>query len=197
VTRTLKPTKLENPPDLPMIDEKDFETDFSSRLNQYVIKEKRTDATKTLKEIIQNAQKVKVCLSKQAIVQSTTPASVNLLVKNLIEALTPFVDTSYGVDQDSYDQLTEEAQSLLLKANKIYEYHSNLRLNNGIEYEQSMALQPYLKGYFEIFCPNINEKVRDDWICSIFDFIDLKYISPDRDLNTFRTRYYYGPASKE
>jgi hypothetical protein len=197
MTRTIKPTKLENIPDLPIIDESHFETDFSSRLNKYVIKENRIDAENTLKEIIKSGIMAKNLLTKQAIGQSTTPASVNLLVKNLIEALTPFVDTTYGVDQDSYDQLTDEAQSLLLKANQIYENNKNLRLNNGIEYEQSMALQPYLKGYFEVFCPSINEKDRDDWICSIFDFIDLKYITPESDLNTFRVRYYYGQVSNE
>ena len=179
------------------IDESNFETDFFYLLTKHVIFNLRNDATETLKEIIVSGSKAKIILKKQKEEQSTTPKSVNKKLYDLLNALKPFINTNYGIDQETFDKLNEKSVVLFEEANKQYKINASLKLNAGIDYEIAKSLQPYIFGFFNKFTQSIQETERDNWVCLIFDHIGLKYHTPENGTDRFRNTYIFGMDQKE
>ncbi len=143
----------------------------------YLNVDKWPSAEDHLREWLQSTLTASAAIRGQK--NKTTPRTVSNRLNDLIRSLKPFIEKTQGIDQDTFDLLSEDAAALYKKAKGRVGSIAAIRLNAGNDVEirnhaASLADKIFSKLAFDNSISN-----RRKFVCLMLDLANLKYPDPD------------------
>jgi hypothetical protein len=139
----------------------------------------RADVVHMVEEIL-GSHRTAVAISRGKIA-ATTPANVGVVLKNLRAAIHPFLDTSRGVDRDSYDLLHSTCAVLdELISRRMAELKRHRKIQSDVAELLDMTC-PYLRLVWEKYSKDpVNRAARRRFVSAALSSIDVRHPDPDK-----------------